>query len=108
MGIFAFFAGKGFTMAKKNRDNGFIFVEIPPDEVNHPSHYTAYDGIEVIQITEQLNFNRGNAVKYILRAGLKESSNEITDLEKARWYITREIERLKPKPPTVMFVDGEE
>ena len=37
------------------------------DEVNHPAHYTAYEGLEVIQLTEQMNFNRGNAVKYIWR-----------------------------------------
>ena len=66
-----------------------------PDLVNHPPHYTFYNGIEVIQLTEQMNFNRGNAVKYICRAGLKDDSPEIQDLEKARWYIDREIERLK-------------
>jgi len=66
------------------------------DAVNHPSHYTAYAGIEVIQLTEQMNFCRGNAVKYIARAGLKDPDKEIQDLEKARWYIDREIERLTP------------
>lgn len=65
------------------------------DVVNHPSHYTAYKGVEVIQLTEQMNFNRGNAVKYIARAGLKNPDTEIEDLEKARWYIDREIKRLK-------------
>lgn len=65
------------------------------DPVNHPSHYTRFKGIEVIQLTEQLNFCRGNAVKYIARAGAKDDSKEIEDLEKARWYIDREIERLK-------------
>lgn len=64
------------------------------DEVNHPAHYTAYEGIEVIQLTEQMNFNRGNAVKYIARAGLKSYDTEIQDLEKASWYIEREIERV--------------
>lgn len=67
------------------------------DAVNHPSHYTAYKGVEVIQLTEQMNFNRGNAVKYIARAGLKNPATEIEDLEKARWYIDREIKRLKEK-----------
>lgn len=66
----------------------------PPDSVNHPSHYTAYKGFEVIDLTEQMNFNRGNAVKYIARAGLKDKSKEVEDLEKAAWYIKREIERL--------------
>ena len=64
------------------------------DEVNHPAHYTAYVGVEVIQLTEQMNFNRGNAVKYIARAGLKSYETEIQDLEKAAWYIQREIERV--------------
>ena len=64
------------------------------DEVNHPAHYTAYEGVEVIQLTEQMNFNRGNAVKYIARAGLKSYDTEIQDLEKAAWYIQREIERV--------------
>ena len=48
-----------------------------------------------IQLTEQMNFNRGNAVKYIARAGLKNKYTEIEDLEKANWYIIREIKRLK-------------
>ena len=64
------------------------------DEVNHPAHYTAYVGLEVIQLTEQMNFNRGNAVKYIARAGLKSYETEIQDLEKAAWYLQREIERV--------------
>lgn len=68
------------------------------DDVNHPSHYTSYKGIEVIQLTEQMNFNRGNAVKYIARAGLKNPDTEIQDLEKAVWYVNREIERLKSAP----------
>ena len=67
------------------------------DEVNHPVHYTAYEGIEVIQLTEQMNFNRGNAVKYIARAGLKSYDTEIQDLKKALWYIQREINRMEAK-----------
>ena len=65
------------------------------DTVNHPSHYT--DGkIEVIDFIEdkQLNFHRGNAVKYIARAGKKDKSKEIEDLQKAVWYLNREISRL--------------
>jgi hypothetical protein len=65
------------------------------DPVNHPTHYTSDpSGIEVIQITEHMNFCRGNAVKYILRAGLKNPDKEVEDLEKAVWYINREIKRL--------------
>ena len=62
------------------------------DPVNHPQHYTKHpSGIECIQITEHMNFCIGNAIKYLWRADLKE--NAITDLEKAAWYINREIER---------------
>ena len=64
------------------------------DPVNSPSHYTAYP-VEVIELTEWMNFNRGNSVKYLCRAGLKDPDTEIQDLEKARWYIDREIKRLK-------------
>lgn len=65
------------------------------DPVNHPAHYTQYRGLEVIDLTEQMNFCRGNAVKYIARAGVKDPAREVEDLEKARWYIEREIRRLK-------------
>lgn len=65
------------------------------DAVNSPSHYTQYKGLEVIDLTEQMNFNRGNAVKYIARAGFKDPSAEVEDLEKARWYLAREIERVQ-------------
>lgn len=65
------------------------------DSVNHPQHYNAHpSGVECITVTEHMNFNVGNAVKYLWRAGLK-SDDPITDLEKARWYVEREIARLK-------------
>ena len=61
--------------------------------VSHPSHYN--QGIEAIDIIESwdLNFSLGNAIKYILRSPYK--GKQIEDLEKARWYIDREINRLK-------------
>lgn len=62
------------------------------DPVNHPKHYTEHpSGIECIQITEHMNFCLGNAVKYIWRADLKDDA--IEDLQKAVWYINREIAR---------------
>lgn len=65
------------------------------DSVNHPAHYTAHpSGVEAIDITEHFNFNCGNAIKYIWRAGLK-SPSPTEDLLKAKWYINRELERLK-------------
>ncbi|MCX4554114.1 DUF3310 domain-containing protein [Streptomyces sp. NBC_01500] len=67
------------------------------DAVNHPSHYTDgwSNGSEVIDITEHMAFNRGNAVKYLARAGKKDPDKELEDLKKAAWYINREIERLE-------------
>lgn len=65
------------------------------DNVNHPSHYT--DGsIEVLDFIEdkKLNYHRGNAVKYICRAGKKSKETEIEDLQKAVFYLNREIENL--------------
>lgn len=65
-----------------------------PDSITNPSHYTSHpSGVECIQITEHFNFNIGNAIKYLWRAGLK--GDAIEDLEKARWYVSREIERRK-------------
>ena len=68
------------------------------DIVNHPSHYTQ-GKIECIDyITDkQLNFCRGNAIKYITRAGYKDPNKEIEDLEKAVFYLNYEIKRLKEK-----------
>lgn len=64
------------------------------DPVNHPKHYTDHpSGIECIQITEHMGFNLGNAVKYIWRCDLKKDA--IEDLEKAVWYINREIQKRK-------------
>ena len=63
------------------------------DPVNHPTHYTRFP-VEVIEITEHLNFNRGNAVKYITRAGHKDPAAEVQDLQKAAWYIARELQRI--------------
>lgn len=61
--------------------------------VDHPSHYNQINGIECIDVVEHFNFNVGNAIKYLWRAGLK--GNAIEDLEKAAWYCQREIERVK-------------
>lgn len=69
-------------------------TEPEPDAVNHPIHYTVHpSGIECIDVTEHMNFCTGNAIKYIWRAGQK--GDPIQDLEKALWYIRREIKRMK-------------
>ena len=76
------------------------------DLVNHPPHYTSNPfGLETIEITRHYNFDVGNALKYILRAGRKglgdwagkelmpidEAQAKITDLRKAIWYLEDEI-----------------
>ena len=65
------------------------------DLVNHPPHYRD-GGIEVIDFIEakDLNFRLGNAIKYISRAG-KKATDPVQDLEKAAWYLKREIDARK-------------
>ena len=57
-----------------------------------PDHYQ-FNGVEVIQLTEQLNFNLGNVVKYVARCGRK-TPDAVEDLRKAAWYLDREIGRI--------------
>lgn len=67
------------------------------ENVNHPSHYQS-NKYECIDIIESLGwgegFNKGNALKYLMRAGKKDPNKTIEDLEKAKWYIEREIARI--------------
>ena len=74
------------------------------DRVNHPSHYTWLKekcGIEVIDITRHLDFDSGNAVKYILRAGHKseegysDKEKQIEDFKKAIFYLNDKIKMLE-------------
>jgi hypothetical protein len=66
------------------------------DLVNNPEHYTTDpSGVECIEITRHRNFNIGNAIKYLWRAGLKDSARTVEDLEKAVFYINDEIGRLR-------------
>jgi hypothetical protein len=92
---------KGHTL--EHRANGLVWQNAfehrfsappPPDPVNHPAHYTSHtSGIECIEIVRHMNFNRGNAVKYIWRAG--EKGPAIEDLKKAIWLLQDEIKRLE-------------
>lgn len=72
----------------------FVDPRQPSNWVDHPSHYNSHpSGVECIQIVEWMSFNVGNAIKYLWRAD--EKGNPLEDLEKAAWYINREIERRK-------------
>lgn len=72
------------------------------DNVNHPPHYTSSEAkcfncdfpIECIDITRHMNFNIGNAVKYLWRYNLK---NGLEDLKKARWYLDDKIKQMENK-----------
>ena len=71
--------------------------------VNHPLHYNVHpNGIECIDVVEGFNFNVGNAIKYLWRAGLK-SDDAVKDLEKAAWYVQRELERAKTKLNSIPY-----
>ena len=73
-----------------------LFDRPKTDLVNHPEHYKA-GGIETIDFIEakDLNYRLGNVVKYLSRAGKKVDGDPIADLEKAAWYLKREIEARK-------------
>lgn len=76
------------------------------DDINHPPHYNT-GKIEVIEFIEdqKLDYHSGNAIKYICRAGRKDKTKTIEDLEKAIWYIRRRIEienTTNPRRPNEM------
>lgn len=67
------------------------------EKINHPEHYggdTVYEAIKVIEAWN-LDFCLGNTVKYISKAGKKNQSKIVEDLEKAKWYLERKISQLK-------------
>ena len=80
----------------KNNEPKIMFEMEEKEMVNHPSHYNMgkYEAIDVIE-DWNLNFNLGNAVKYISRAGHKDDI--VQDLKKSLWYIERDIQRLENK-----------
>jgi hypothetical protein len=93
--------------SKSNEERYLEFYEMAQDMnkkidlVNHPKHYTSDpSGVEAIEITRHRNFNIGNAIKYLWRAGLKQDpgkdvlEKQVEDLRKAVFYINDEIARL--------------
>ena len=98
---------KGYESSKPNEERFVEFYDMAKkmnqqiDMVNHPKHYTSDpSGVECIEVTRHRNFNIGNAIKYLWRAGLKESvgkdtlEKQVEDLRKAVFYINDEITRL--------------
>ena len=81
---------------KNKQGKDMLMFEIEEKEmVDHPSHYN--QGIETIEYIESwsMNFNTGNVIKYVTRAGYKD--NQLEDLKKAMWYLDREIQRIENK-----------
>lgn len=76
--------------------------DLDDDLINHPAHYgggdNPYEAIKVIEAWD-LGFSLGNAVKYVCRAGKKPGTDQLQDLEKAAFYLNREIERLRDEAP---------
>ena len=70
---------------------------IKKENVDHPNHYLKDSGHEVIDAINawDLNFELGNAIKYIARAGKKDPKKTMEDLNKAKWYIQHQIDRIK-------------
>ena len=68
--------------------------------VNHPEHYGGQDNpYEVVKVCEAWGLDKDayifNVVKYVARAGKKDSDKELQDMKKALWYLNRKIERLE-------------
>lgn len=70
-------------------------IKIENNTVNHPSHYNQIPGIECIDVVKHFDFVLGNVIKYVWRAGLKQSTNKLEDLEKAKWYLDYAIAQEK-------------
>lgn len=67
------------------------------NSITNPDYYLTTNGSQVIDFIDalNLNFNLGNVVKYISRAGKKNGEDTLTALLKARFYLDHEIERLQ-------------
>jgi hypothetical protein len=105
-GEMAFMFEGAHYIVDRDREGEVVDVRLAPyqpavpaepkqETVNHPKHYNSDpSGVECITIAENWNFNLGNALKYMWRAGVKSDTTHIEDLKKAVWYINREIERV--------------
>lgn len=80
------------TEVKPSMGAKFAAAVAKSDPVNHPKHYTSHpSGVECIDIVRHMPFNLGNVVKYIWRAGIKDQTAALQDLEKAAFYLADEI-----------------
>lgn len=86
-----------------NKSAEFISKDVM---VAQPPHYKGDHGVECIELTENLNFNIGNALKYLWRMDNKGSHKQ--DIEKALWYLDREVKRREKSTYTVAYVEHRE
>jgi hypothetical protein len=81
-------------LAEGPKDVAEAVSEAPPEDAINPSHYRKHpSGIECIEVTRHMNFNVGNAIKYLWR--YMDKGDPIENLQKAQWYIDDEIRRLQ-------------
>jgi hypothetical protein len=81
-------------IAQEPKDPDEAVPETPAEDVINPSHYRKHpSGIECIEVTRHMNFNVGNAIKYLWR--YMDKDDPIDNLKKAQWYIDDEIRRLQ-------------
>ena len=100
--LVAYPVGQPYAIYDKSKykyelDDNAIKILENSDSVSRPPHYANgwSNGAEVIDLTEHLSFCAGNVVKYVCRAGRKDPDKHVEDLEKAKWYLEREIERVE-------------
>lgn len=98
--------------AAAKASGGFVAAD---ERVHHPKHYNKHpSGIECITIVRHHNFNVGNVIKYLWRAGLKIDdmrdpvADLVVDLEKAKFYIEDEIERVKQEQKDAALLKSEQ
>lgn len=84
------------TLHSDSATSGSADDQLPAEDAINPSHYRKHpSGIECIEVTRHMNFNTGNAIKYIWR--YLDKGDPVENLKKAQWYIDDEIRRLEGK-----------
>lgn len=71
-----------------------------------PAHYQTQGGAQVIDIARELDFCRGNVVKYVARAGKKDARKELEDLLKAKWYLDEAIDQVQSEQERNQYNNG--
>lgn len=88
--------GYSGSFAPRSQNSSAIVPEAPDEDAINPSHYRRHpSGIECIEVTRHMNFNTGNAIKYIWR--YLDKGDPVENLKKAQWYLDDEIRRLEGK-----------